>query len=237
VTNAVTRDESGGLVISLPFPLAIRVCGVLFLLPGLKILLDLLREPDGLLASRSVVGVAFEALGTPFGLAVALVFLVPGWILVTVRRHTTFDMRARELIEVRDVLVYRRTRRAPLATFRTLRLRRAPFTSGRTRLRFDVDLLGPGGAEVFVYSDGNAEEARQVALDLSAATGLRFEDRLDTTTAQSEIDEGELGSEVDELRVALARAEENDGRVRCHRRCCGAPASTGAARPADNPLT
>ncbi len=172
-----TPDEAGRLALRQPFPAAGRLFGLLFMLPGLKLLWDFVR-------ALIEVGAASawhwsDVFGFGFWLFFALVFLVPGWIIATLRRSVAIDRAQRSILQINDFLLYRWTSTRSLGEFQAVRLyfpRRT--SSSSAKASYHVELTGAKGKNVIVYLDRDEDAARAIAREVAASTALPLQDDL-----------------------------------------------------------
>jgi hypothetical protein len=171
----LTRDEAGRVALRQPFPAAGPLFGLLFMLPGLKLLWDFV-------GALIEVGAASawhwtDVFGFGLWLVFALVFLVPGWIIATLRRSVAIDRAQRLILQINDFLLYRWTSTRSLGEFQAVRLYFSRRTSSSSaKASHHVELAGAKGKNVIVYLDRDEDAARAIAREVAAFTALPLQD-------------------------------------------------------------
>lgn len=69
-----------------------------------------------------------------------LVFVIPGWIILALRRNTLIDAQRGEVVEVQDVRVYKRVKRHALNTFQRIMILIEPVKK-TTKTQYTVNLV------------------------------------------------------------------------------------------------
>jgi hypothetical protein len=171
----LARDEAGRLALRQPFPAAGRLFGLLFMLPGLKLLRDFVRALTEVAAASAWHWT--DLFGFGLWLLFALVFLLPGWIIATLRRSVAIDRAQRSILQINDFLLYRWTSTRPLSEFQSVRLyfpRRTSSSSSKSS--YHVELTGAKGKNMIVYLDRDGDTARAIAREVAACTALPLRD-------------------------------------------------------------
>lgn len=187
-----SADANGRLIIDQVIGKAARLFGLPFLAIGLYLAWNVLAAiVETLTGGRPGEAVSFVA-GWILAIAVAAAFLIPGWLLVTLRKRTIVDRAKREVTDVRDFLVYRHERTQPIDATAQVVLTRdvtpAKEADRNATEIYSVVLAPGGGKDVIVWLGDTPENARDVGRKLGAILGVPVVDRL-AEAAPSEIDE------------------------------------------------
>jgi hypothetical protein len=131
----------------------------------------------------------------------ALVFLIPGALMLGYRRSVRIDHGKGEVEESQRYLGYRRTHSYPLSAFRAIVLARRSISrsrrgssAGRSRRTksypvFVVELTSATGRPLRVVTDAQEAPIRDVAVRLRTITGLTLEDRVERDAAGNDEDD------------------------------------------------
>jgi hypothetical protein len=153
-----------------------RFFGILFMVPGLKLLWDFV---SGILeVARAADWRLLDLLGFGVWLLMASVFLVPGWLLASFRRRVLIDRAQRTVLQINDFLVYRWSSTRSFDEFNTVRVY-APSRSSskRARVSHHVELTCDRSKKaLIVFIDDDYDRARAVGREVSTFTALRFRD-------------------------------------------------------------
>lgn len=174
-----TANAPGRLVFAQPFPFAGRIFGLLFTIPGIKLgwdLVNALRE-----IARANAWQLSDVFAVGIWLLFALVFLVPGWLIATIRRRVEIDRVGHAVQQVNDFGIYRWTSSRPLSDFKEVRLYvpKTSSTSKRVGASVHVELTPTRGqSPVMVFMDDDEARARSIADDVTRATGLTLRNDL-----------------------------------------------------------
>ena len=157
-----------------------RLFGIGFMLPGLKLGWDWVQAL--IEVGRASAWQLTDVLSFGVWLLLALVCLVPGWILATIRRHVAIDPGRRTAQQVNDFLVYRWSSSRSLDEFTAVRLYVPPpasSTSRRTGVSHHVALVDrQARQQLLAYMDDSEDRARAVAQDIAATCALPFNDEV-----------------------------------------------------------
>ena len=167
------------------------------MLPGVKLLWDLVNAM--IEVHRAAAWRLWDIPSMGLWLLFAMVFLLPGWILATMRRTVVIDPGHAVALQVNDFVIYRWSSSTPLSAFDSVRLFIPPpssSSSSRARVAHHVTLSGSDRKKLIVYLEEDEDVARAVARDVAAfcALPLRDEVKHDTASeAESREDEDVVG--------------------------------------------
>lgn len=123
--------------------------------------------------------------GTLLLVAMILAFGIPGWVLIFLRKHTLIDAATGEVVDVKDFLIYRRTRRYLAGTFQHVKLsketrheRDKEGRTERTYVLYEVELVGEGNLSVLVAEMDTPEVALELGEQIAGILGVAVRDEM-----------------------------------------------------------
>lgn len=185
-------DENGRLIVDQPVGKAARLFGLPFVAVGLYLAWNVVAAMfETLTGGHPSEAVGFIA-GWIIATVVAAAFLIPGWLLLTLRKRTIVDRARREVTDVRDFLVYRHQKTQPIGSKAEVRLEREVSSSNEpdtnSRQIYSVTLVPAAGREVIVWLADTEQNARDVGSKFASVVGVPVVDLL-ARPAPSEVDE------------------------------------------------
>ncbi|MEQ1438698.1 hypothetical protein AAG565_04980 [Fontimonas sp. SYSU GA230001] len=170
----VADEMDGRLLIRFRGGLALRLFGLPWLIAGGWFLMQLLL---GIVDSVRHHEMLLTLPGIALLIAMALVFGVPGWLMLLTRKWTSIDVRKREVLDVKDFVIWRRTRRLhALQLERVVASRETAAESRRTSPVFPVELHEAGGVAVLAAEFERAADAVTLGTRIASLLALPFVD-------------------------------------------------------------
>jgi hypothetical protein len=119
-------------------------------------------------------------------LLLGLALLIPGWIVIFLRRSVLIDTSLGELREMQDFLVYKHSKHHRLDSFEQVMVRTDRTKKSRKPL-YSVDLIRPDCSSVMVAALDDVKPARELGNKLRSMLGLK----------KQRASEPELGEELE----------------------------------------
>lgn len=105
-------------------------------------------------------------------LLLGLVLLIPGWVIISLRRSVVIDTSLGDLRETQDFLIYKRVKHHRLASFEQVMVRTDRAKKSRKSL-YSVDLIRSDRSYVMVAALEDAKMARELGNKLRTMLGLK----------------------------------------------------------------
>lgn len=105
-------------------------------------------------------------------LLLGLALLIPGWVIISLRRSVVIDTDLGDLTETQDFLIYKRVKRHRLDSFEQVMVRTDRAKKSRKSL-YSVDLIRPDRSYVMVAALEDAKMARELGNKLRTMLGLK----------------------------------------------------------------
>jgi hypothetical protein len=183
----VTRYSNSQLQIHFQGGLLLRLFGGLFLLVGGYFLYHLVM---GIIDSIRYGQMLLVFPGTCLLVVMMLAFGIPGWLLALTRKHTVIDPVGREVLDVKDFLLYKQAKRYPVETFNQvvvsneIRRMKESEHQNKTYLVYPVELTGTEGDTVMTAEMDNPSQALELGGQIAAMLGLPLKDETETVNEE-----------------------------------------------------
>lgn len=183
----VTRYTNNQLQICFQGGLPLRLFGGLFLLGGGYFLYHLVM---GIVDSVRYGQMLLVFPGTFLLVVMMLVFGIPGWLLALTRKYTLIDPMGREVLDVKDFLLYKPAKRYPVETFNQVavsnEIRRVKKSEHQyeTYPVYPVELIGSGGDSILAAEMDNPGPALELGGQIAAMLGLSLKDKTETVSEE-----------------------------------------------------
>jgi hypothetical protein len=124
-------------------------------------------------------------------LLIALLFLVPGWVIVFLRHRVIIDTKLGQLIQTQDFRIYQRVKQYRLDDFESIQARQVkPRRSQTTRKPlYAVELTKKDGETVVVATD-EFDLAKKLRATIAAMLGLKKSRKTAEQRLEEEVEEG-----------------------------------------------
>jgi hypothetical protein len=186
-----TKENETRLQINQNFGAIRYLFGTPFLLVGLYFLYQyLIMGIIAFIQAGDWGGLFSNMFGWLIIILIALLFLVPGWVIVFLRHKVIIDTRLGQLIQTQDFLIYKRVKQYRLDDFERIRARQAKPRGSQTtgKTLYAVELTKKDGEAVVVATD-EFEPAKKLRATMTAMLGLKKSQ----TTAEQQV-----GEEIEE---------------------------------------
>jgi hypothetical protein len=107
-------------------------------------------------------------------LLLGLALLIPGWVIISLRRSVVIDTGLGDLTETQDFLIYKRVKHHRLDSFEQVMIRTDRANKSRKPL-YSVDLIRPDHSYVMVAALEDVKPARELGNKLRTMLGLKKE--------------------------------------------------------------
>lgn len=172
--SVLWKEEGTRVLIGQPVPITARLFGLPFLVVGfylLRILVGGILHPS----EMTVAGWLLLPLMT-------LAFLVPGWLLVLMRKHVIVDWTTRMAVEETDFLLHTRRTETPLLSDTHVMLRYERGSTGDTSMEnppYWIHVYQVAGTRVLLgmFREGEKPEALSLAQRIATRLGVDVQDR------------------------------------------------------------
>lgn len=163
--------------------LPLRLFGGLFLMMGGYFLYQLVM---GIIDSVRYKQMLLVFPGTCLLMVMILVFGIPGWLIALTRKQTVIDPVGREVLDVKDFLLYKQVKRYPAGAFNQVavsnEIRRVKKSEHQydTYLVYPIELTGLEGVSVLAAEMDNPGPALELGGQIAAMLGLPLKDKTET---------------------------------------------------------
>ncbi len=121
---------------------------------------------------------------------IALLFLVPGWVIVFLRHTVIIDTQLGQLIQTRDFLIYRQVKQYGLDEFDSVRAKQSKPRRAQTTRKplYAVELIKKDGGAVLVATD-EITPAQKLRATIAAMLGLKKPRKTAGQQSEEELEE------------------------------------------------